>query len=66
MNDLADHIPSVIVTACFVVTWIVLGISGFIAFYLRRDVAFKRKWFPRYVVLAGILTAHSLNRPVRP
>ena len=44
-----------IVTACFFGTWIVLGIDGFFLFYLGKDVAFKRKWFPRYVILAGVL-----------
>lgn len=44
-----------IVTACFVGTWIVLGIGGFFLFYLGRDVAFKRRWFPRYVILGGVL-----------
>jgi hypothetical protein len=55
MNDLKAPILSGIVTVCFFVTWIVLGISGFIVFYLRRDVAVKRKWFPRYAILAGVL-----------
>jgi hypothetical protein len=53
MNDFTADALSGLVTACFFGTWIVLGISGFIVFYLRRDVAFKRKWFPRYVILAG-------------
>ena len=44
-----------IVTVCFFGTWIVLGIVGFIVFSLPGDAAFKRKWFPRYAILAGIL-----------
>jgi hypothetical protein len=44
-----------IVTSCFVGTWIVLGVAGFFLFYVGRDVAFKRKWFPRFIVLVGIL-----------
>jgi hypothetical protein len=44
-----------VVTTCFVGTWIVLGISGFFLFYLRRDVAFMRKWFPRFTILVGFL-----------
>ncbi|APW64292.1 zinc ribbon domain-containing protein [Paludisphaera borealis] len=44
-----------IVTACFFGTWVVLGIGGFLVFYLGRDVAFKRKWFPRYILLVGVL-----------
>jgi hypothetical protein len=53
VNDLASDALDGIVPACFIGTWIILGISGFIVFYLRRDVAFKRKWYPRYVILAG-------------
>ncbi len=55
MNGLTAEALAGIVFACFLATWIVLGIGGFIAFYLRRDVAFKRRWFPRYVILAGVL-----------
>jgi hypothetical protein len=44
-----------IVTAIFFGTWIVLGIGGFLVFYLGRDAAFKRRWFPRFVMLAGLL-----------
>ncbi len=32
-----------------------LGIIGFIVFFLKRDAALKRKWFPRYIVLVGVL-----------
>jgi hypothetical protein len=60
-----------IITACIFGTWVVLGISGFFLFYLGRDVAFKRKWFPRYIVLANslgvflstTLIAHSSRSP---
>jgi hypothetical protein len=55
MNDLAAATLSSIVEACFIGTWVVLGIGGFIVFYSRRDVAFNRKWFPRYAILAGVL-----------
>jgi hypothetical protein len=55
VNDLAALSLSGIVTACFVVTWIVLGIGGFFLFNLNRDAAFKRKWFPRYMILVGVL-----------
>jgi len=50
-----DSPLSGIVTACFFGTWIVLGIAGFFLFYRGRDTDFKRKWFPRFVVLVGIL-----------
>jgi hypothetical protein len=55
MNDLAADALSGIVTVCFFGTWVVLGMSGFVIFFLWRDAAFKRKWFPRYVILAGVL-----------
>ena len=44
-----------IIATCFVGTWIVLGVAGFFFFYVGRNVAFKRKWFPRFIVLAGVL-----------
>jgi hypothetical protein len=44
-----------IVTASFIGTWIILGIVGFFLFYLRRDAALKRQWFPRFVALVGFL-----------
>jgi DNA-directed RNA polymerase subunit RPC12/RpoP len=52
-----DHVTrlSGIATACLVGTWIVLGIGGFVLFYLRGAAAFKRKWLPRYLTLAGFL-----------
>jgi hypothetical protein len=31
------QLPGGIVTACFVGTWVVLGITGFILFYYRKD-----------------------------
>lgn len=40
-----------IFTACI----IVLGIIGFMLFDLPGDAAFKRKWLPRFVALAGFL-----------
>lgn len=44
-----------IAIACFIGTWIILAIVGYVLFYVSRNVAFKRKWLPRYVVLVGIL-----------
>ena len=49
------HLLGGIVTVCFVGTWIVLAIVGFFLFYFGKDAAFKRKWFPRYIVLVGVL-----------
>jgi hypothetical protein len=43
------------VAACFLGTWVVLGIGGIFLFHLRKDVAFKRKWFPWFIVLIGVL-----------
>src|SRR4051812_12789784 len=48
-------ILSNIAMACFIGTWIVLGLGCFYILYLRRDAAFKRKWFPRFVILVGVL-----------
>ncbi len=39
----------------FFATWVLLGIAGFYLFYLGNDVAFKRKWFPRWIALIGVL-----------
>jgi drug/metabolite transporter (DMT)-like permease len=50
----AVNTPAKFVVACFFVTWIVLGFVGYLA-ARRKDTAFKRKWFPRYVILAGVL-----------
>ncbi len=55
MNELDADNLSGILTACFFGTWAVLGIGGFIVFYLQKDQAFKRKWFPRFVILGAVL-----------
>ena len=39
----------------FVGVWILLGLGGFWLFSVSRNVAFKRKYFPWYVGLAGVL-----------
>ena len=49
------HLLGGIVTALFVGTWIVLAIVGFFLFYHNKNAAFKRKCFPRYIVLVGVL-----------
>jgi hypothetical protein len=56
MNNV--HPPTMLetgVTILFVGTWIVLGIIGFVVFFLGKDTALKRKWFPRFTVLVGML-----------
>ena len=55
MNEIGARNFAGAVTGLFVATWIVLGIIGFATFFLNRDAALKRKWFPRYIVLVGIL-----------
>ena len=55
MNPETIAVLDRIVFACFIGTWIILGIVGVFLFYLSKNVAFKRKWFPRYVILVGIL-----------
>jgi len=42
-----------IVIASFFGTWFVLGLGGWIVFFARKDVGFKRKWWPRYILLGG-------------
>ncbi len=44
-----------ILVACFIGTWIVLGLGGIFAFQISKNVRFKKKWFPRFVVLVAIL-----------
>ena len=39
----------------FMIIWIALGIAGWVLFHRGNDAAFKRKWFPRYTMFAGIL-----------
>jgi hypothetical protein len=47
--------PENVIDAIFMTTWFVLMIGGFVLFYLGGNAEFKRKWFPRYVILGGIL-----------
>lgn len=44
-----------ILFACFMGTWVVLGITSIFLFYDNKNTVFKRKWFPRFVILVGIL-----------
>ena len=39
----------------FMATWLVLGALGFYFFYLNKDAAFKRKYFPWFMVFIGVL-----------
>jgi hypothetical protein len=55
MNEIGARTFAGPLTGLFVATWVVLGITGFIFFFLNRDAALKRKWFPRYITLAGVL-----------
>ena len=55
MNDETLTLLGNILTVCFVGTFIVLGVVGFFVFTFGKDVAFKKKWFPRSVILAGVL-----------
>jgi hypothetical protein len=43
------------VIALFLATWIVLLAVSFGVFYFGRNAALKRKWFPPFVMLVGIL-----------
>jgi hypothetical protein len=40
-----------IALACFVGTWIV----GTFLFWISKNAAFKRRWYPRFVILVAIL-----------
>ena len=39
----------------FFVTWIVLGVVGFFLFYVSKNVQFKKRYFPWYTILVGVL-----------
>ena len=39
----------------FFVVWAALGVAGFFLFYRGKDAQFKRKYFPWYVILTGVL-----------
>lgn len=39
----------------FVATWAVLMIAGFFLFHVNKNARFKRKYFPWFVVLVGVL-----------
>jgi type III secretory pathway component EscS len=36
-------------------TWIILMVTSVFLFWIKKDVVFKRKWFPRFVILVGVL-----------
>ncbi len=44
-----------VLTACFIGIWIVLGIFSVFAFQISKNVRFKKKWFPRFIVLGAVL-----------
>ena len=52
----AENLTQILI-ACFFGTWAMLGIGGFFAFYMQKDVTFKRKWFPRFVFFVAALFA---------
>jgi hypothetical protein len=39
----------------FILVWIALGISGLFLFFLNNNAKFKKKYFPRYIILLGVL-----------
>ena len=39
----------------FFVAWIALGVAGFFLFYVSKNVQFKKRYFPWYVILGGVL-----------
>ncbi len=44
-----------VITAVFLGTWVVLGAVSLVVFWLGRDTSLKRTWWPRFVILGGIL-----------
>jgi hypothetical protein len=57
MSTVTEGAITIVVAASFFGTWMVLGFWGYDAFQKKGDVAFKRKWFPRYIILCGLLFA---------
>jgi hypothetical protein len=55
MPDEMREFAKNILVACFAGTWIILFIVNFCFFWFRGNVAFKRKWFPRFVALTFAL-----------
>lgn len=48
-------LPEQILNACFFGVWFVLGTVAVVLFYFGTDVTLKRRWYPRFVILSGIL-----------
>ena|SRR5215208_4959208 len=39
----------------FFVVWAVLAVVGLFLFYVNKNAQFKRKYFPWYIILTGVL-----------
>jgi hypothetical protein len=48
-------LPEQVFFACYFGTGLVLGIAAIALFYFGTDVALKRRWMPRFVILSGVL-----------
>jgi hypothetical protein len=44
------------------VLWVALVAAGIYLFYVSKDVRFKRRYLPRYIVLIGALCIYSTVR----
>lgn len=44
-----------VIGALLVGTFIVLGIMGIVVFNFGKDPSLKRRWFPRFIILHGVL-----------
>jgi hypothetical protein len=44
-----------VIAALFFGTSVVLGVVSLVVFFLGKNSAFKRLWWPRFVILVGIL-----------
>ena len=55
MQDATIELITNIVMVSLIGTWVIIGIAGFFLFHLWGNVASKRKWFPRFLILEGVL-----------
>jgi hypothetical protein len=38
----------------FIAFWVLLGVAGFLLFYVSNDAAFKRRYFPWFASFTGL------------
>ena len=52
---MADPRDAALLTWLLFAIWFVVAAIGFVVFFLGRNAAFKRRWFPWYLAGAGTL-----------